>query len=483
MECKKCGAPAIEGASFCGKCGARLDGKIACKACGKLNLEEHDFCVYCGARIDGKTVCATCGNAHGESFCPYCGTAAKPAQAEKPAQTANKAGFKTVADIIANAAMLLGAVLSLIFVFFLGLKMQMNGQEEETMNIFYYFGEYAKEIKDIHIDQMNTTPWFIDSINSQLNAAGIIGIILSVAVLVTTATFAVIAIVKYSVGWAQGKHTNVEGWSLAAILCFLIGAVSLFAFNFVTVDGDFGDLGSLLGDDSAGLICFNDETVTAIVLLAVCTVISVVFRMICEGKALWAKENIKKQTLTLIGVVIAAATFGISQGVSFAFSMETDGVSASVGGAFVPLSGGITLGMASGFSSTSANGYYDITNTIAAMNNFSIFAAIFALAVSVFAGLALMENVRGATGKEDKSLLWSILAFASAVLTLLFSILAVSSLAEVFNIAQRIGGVAEPKNVIFGNYTAPILAVVFTAVLFVLSLIKNKKSAPATQNA
>lgn len=482
MECKKCGAPAIEGASFCGKCGARLDGKIACKVCGKLNLEEHDFCVYCGARIDGKTVCATCGNAHGESFCPYCGTAAKPAQAEKPAQTANKAGFKTVADIIANAAMLLGAVLSLIFVFFLGLKLQTAG-EEETMNIFYYFGEYAKEIKDMHIDQMNTTPWFIDSVNSQLNAAGIIGIILSVAVLVTTATFAVIAIVKYSVGWAQGKHTNVEGWSLAAILCFLIGAVSLFAFNFATVDGDFGDFGSLLGGDSAGLICFNDETVTAIVLLAVCTVISVVFRMICEGKALWAKENIKKQTLTLIGVVIAAATFGISQGVSFAFSMETHGVSASVGGAFVQLSGGITLGMASGLSSTSAKGYYDFTNAVAVMDTFSIFAAIFTIALTVFSGLALMENVRGAAGKEDKSLLWSILAFASAVLVLVFSIICVSSVAEVFNIAQRISGVAEPENVILGNYTAPILAVVFTAVLFVLSLIKNKKSAPAAQNA
>ena len=375
--------------------------------------------------------------------------------------------------------MLLGAVLSLIFVFFLGLKMQTAG-EEETMNIFYYFGEYAKEIKDMHIDQMNTTPWFIDSINSQLNAAGIIGIILSVAVLVTTATFAVIAIVKYSVGWAQGKHTNVEGWSLAAILCFLIGAVSLFAFNFATVDGE---LGSLLGGDSAGLICFNDETVTAIVLCVICVVTSVVFRMICEGKALWTKENIKKQTLTFIGVVIAAATFGISQGVNFAFSMETDGVSASVGGAFVQLSGGLTIGMAAGFSSASAKGYYDVTNAVAAMDNFSIFAAIFTIALTVFSGLALMENVRGAAGKEDKSLLWSILAFASAVLVLVFSIICVSSVAEIFNVMQSVGGVAEPENVILGNYTAPILAIVFTAVLFVLSLIKNKKSAPAVQNA
>lgn len=483
MECRKCGAPAVEGASFCGKCGARLDGKILCKACGKYNQEEYDFCVYCGARIDGKTVCATCGNAHEENFCPYCGTAAKPAQAEKPTQTAaGKSGFKTVADIIANAAMLLGAVLSLIFVFFLGLKMQVEGMEEETMNIFYYFGEYAKEIKDMNIDQMNTTSWFINSINTQLDAAGIIGIILAVATLVTTATFAVIAIVKYSVGWAQGKHTNVEGWSLAAIICFLIGAVSLFAFNFATVDGDLGSL--LGGSSSEGLISFNGETVTAIVLLAVCVVVSVVFRMICEGKALWAKENIKKQTLTLISLVLAAAVFGISQGVNFAFSIETDEIYASVGGAFVQLSGGLTIGMAANFTSTSARGYYDVTNAVALMGNFSVFAAIFTVALTVFSGLALMENVRGAAGKEDKSLLWSILALASAVLVLVFSIICVSGVAEIFNVAQTVSGVKNPENVIYGNFTAPILAVVFTAVTFVISLIKNKSaSAPVAQNA
>ncbi len=470
MECKKCGAPAVEGASFCGKCGERLDGKIACKACGKLNLEEHDFCVYCGARIDGKTVCATCGNVHGESFCPYCGTAAKPAQAEKPARTANKAGFKTVADIIANAAMLLGAVLSLIFVFFIGLKME--GADDSTMNIFYYFGEYAKEVKDMHIDKIDTTPWFMDSIFAQLDTAGVIGVILAVATLATTAVFTIIAIVKYSIGWAQGKHTNVEGWSLAAILCFLIGAVSLFAFNFAAMDGDLGTL--LGGAGSSGRIRFNDETVTAIVLLTVCTVISVVFRMIYAGKALWSKENTKKQTLTLISLALAAAVLGISQGVSFAFSMETEEVYASVGGAFVQLSGGLTAGVATGFRSVSTNGYYDVTNAVAMMGNFSVFAAIFTVALTVFSGLALMENVRGASGKEDKSLLWSILAFVSAVLVLVFSIIAVSSLAEIFNVIQKISYVADVENVIYGNFTAPILAVAFTAVLFVISLIKNK---------
>ena len=474
MECKKCGAAAVEGASFCGKCGARLDGKIPCKACGKLNLEEHDFCVYCGTRIDGKAVCAVCGNAHGESFCPYCGTAAKPEQKKPERAAANEVGFKKVADIIANATMLLGAVLSLIFVFFLGLTSQTDGGKEETMNLFYYFGEYAKEIKSLHIEQMNTTSWFINSINTQLDTIGVIGIILAVAILVTTVTFAVIAIVKYSVGWAKGKHENVEGWSLAAIVCFLIGAVTLYAFNSASADGDLGSL--LSGASSSNLISFNGETATAIVLLSICTVASIVFRMLCEGKALWTKENLTKQTLTLIALVFAAVAFGVSQGVNFAFSIETDDVYGAVGGAYLPLSSGLTIGMASVFTKNNAQGYVGVTNAIATMSNFSIFATIFAVALTVFAGLALMETVRGASGKEDKGLLWSILAFACAVLTLIFSIICVSCVAEILGIAQTVSGVKNPVEMIFGNYTAPILAAVFTAVLFVINLIKNKNA-------
>lgn len=484
MECKKCGASTVEGASFCGKCGARIDGKRPCKACGKLNDEAYDFCVYCGARIDGKTVCASCGNAHAENFCPFCGTAASPA---KPTQTAaGKSTFKTVADIIANAATLLGAVLSLIFVCFIGLKLQADGQAEETQGIFYYFGEYWKEIESMKLSQMDTTPWFIDSMTAQLNASGVIGIILAAAVLATTATFAIIAVVKYSVGWAQGKHVNVEGWSLASVISFLIGAVTYYAFNSVSAGSDLGEIGSLLGGaDFSGGVQFNDVTVTAIVLLSVCTVVSVVFRMLCEGKALWAKENIAKQTLVLTAVVLSAVAFGVSQSAAFAFALEADGVSLEIGANYIQLSGGITVGMASAFAKTSAKGYAAMTAAVATMNTFSVLAAIFAVALSVFSGLALMGNLRASTGEKDGTLLWSILALASAVLLLAFHIVVISSLTEVFNVAQEISGVTNPERLVTGNYATPIVATVFAVALLVISIIKNKpvKSVAIAENA
>ena len=68
MNCKQCGAPAVEGATYCGYCGARVDGKKSCHACGKLNDERFAFCIYCGTRIDGKTACKNCGTAHDGAF-------------------------------------------------------------------------------------------------------------------------------------------------------------------------------------------------------------------------------------------------------------------------------------------------------------------------------------------------------------------------------------------------------------------------------
>ena len=51
----------MEGATYCGHCGLRMDGRKPCESCGKLNDENVSFCVYCGTRIDGKKVCTNCG--------------------------------------------------------------------------------------------------------------------------------------------------------------------------------------------------------------------------------------------------------------------------------------------------------------------------------------------------------------------------------------------------------------------------------------
>ena len=55
----------------------RQDKSITCPKCGFENLEEASFCIKCGARIDGKVPCPKCGEyiPNDVDHCPKCGKA------------------------------------------------------------------------------------------------------------------------------------------------------------------------------------------------------------------------------------------------------------------------------------------------------------------------------------------------------------------------------------------------------------------------
>ena len=51
MQCVRCQQENVEGARFCGECGARLDA--GCPACGAANPPVNKFCQECGAPLNG----------------------------------------------------------------------------------------------------------------------------------------------------------------------------------------------------------------------------------------------------------------------------------------------------------------------------------------------------------------------------------------------------------------------------------------------
>jgi predicted amidophosphoribosyltransferase len=51
MRCVRCQQENVEGARFCGECGARLDA--GCAACGAVNPPANNFCHECGAPLGG----------------------------------------------------------------------------------------------------------------------------------------------------------------------------------------------------------------------------------------------------------------------------------------------------------------------------------------------------------------------------------------------------------------------------------------------
>ena len=138
MVCEHCGMVVDDSAVFCNQCGKRVDGKKACPICGKTNEKDFAYCQYCGARIDGKNVCAACGTAHDGEFCPTCG---KEKAAEEVAVTATAIKteskpfvltekHKSLLDMIGGIGMMIGVFFSLLFVFFIGVEINMASAAE-----------------------------------------------------------------------------------------------------------------------------------------------------------------------------------------------------------------------------------------------------------------------------------------------------------------------------------------------------------------
>lgn len=59
MKCEKCGFENLDNATFCIKCGNRLDGKILCPKCGEYIPNDASFCPNCGKEIPHQSVSET----------------------------------------------------------------------------------------------------------------------------------------------------------------------------------------------------------------------------------------------------------------------------------------------------------------------------------------------------------------------------------------------------------------------------------------
>lgn len=56
IKCPKCEFENLENATFCIKCGSRLDGKIVCPKCGEYIPSEASYCPHCGKEIPHESI-------------------------------------------------------------------------------------------------------------------------------------------------------------------------------------------------------------------------------------------------------------------------------------------------------------------------------------------------------------------------------------------------------------------------------------------
>ena len=178
MQCFNCGTENPQEATFCKKCGRKLDGTALCSACGKYTPADGEFCIYCGsnrnapvwlmpARFESSVPAA--GGAEAAPAATAAMRVCAPAATAQPAprdQRQIKAKVKTDASaaaavgmangIMGKIALILsavGALIPLIFVFLIDNSYSMgaggvSGGSPMGYSIFHYFGDAYKSVFD-----------------------------------------------------------------------------------------------------------------------------------------------------------------------------------------------------------------------------------------------------------------------------------------------------------------------------------------------
>lgn len=336
MVCEHCGMVVDDSAVFCNQCGKRVDGKKACPICGKTNEKDFAYCQYCGARIDGKNVCAACGTAHDGEFCPTCG---KEKAAEEVAVTATAIKterkpfvltekHKSLLDMIGGIGMMIGVFFSLLFVFFIGVEINMASAAEELgeaeRDIFYYIFDYFGDMKNVKVTDAKVNGF----LKTSMTVYGVMALVVSVATLATVIAFASRAITIYVKGWLGKTDEKADKWAFFTMLSFYmgVGAFLVLNKNEMSVMGMTVEM-ELSGAASAGMV-FSALGLATYLLC----------RWAKKGKALLEKQTLIKLGFIGGAVLILSIVCTQARNVGAYVSMAQSGMTISGAQAYLPFS-------------------------------------------------------------------------------------------------------------------------------------------------
>lgn len=302
MECKNCGAENIEHAIFCAKCGTRIDGKRACPSCGKLNAEENVYCNFCGIRLDGKTVCSSCGTAYLGNFCPQCGAKHKEsAAAESRALPQRSAG---VLAIIRNSLLFGSIVAMLIFSFFLGVSLSLDGKNWETSSAFYFIFNGWKDIS-VFFESLGTDIAIYSEAYFAVYMPSILIAVVYGANIIVNIVYATLATVSFS------KNIGRKEFSLRKYLIPV--AVTTLAAIIVPTILLFSLSKSASTQNLNLLVTISSPAIAEIVLVCVFLAAAIVMECILNGRKILADlRKIIPFGITAILLIVSLKILGTS---------------------------------------------------------------------------------------------------------------------------------------------------------------------------
>ena len=305
MICKNCETDNPDGAVYCMNCGMRLDGKRVCPTCGKETPADGKFCIFCGSDTSIK-----------QKPAQYA-AATKPQPAGKPQKSQNSqhaaAVAKTVFNKTALGAALACVLFSLIFVFLIGIVVEVDYDSifaatvKKTCGIKFFFGENFDNYHDMvdKIDAYNLTAGKFDIMSYFPADTTLITYIFETVIMAATvlavlilSVIATVFTVKNLLGKTQ---RNGVKYAIAAYLVYVLGTVLLYSvFNMDTnVDAV---------DTSVEL---SGATIAGLTLGGIFAAVAVICRVCEQGKELLNTQTIINYSFALVGIILLAVTLGL----------------------------------------------------------------------------------------------------------------------------------------------------------------------------
>ncbi len=301
MICKHCGNENPDNAAYCISCGKRIDGKIICSNCSNENPDNAIYCMHCGHRIDGKLVCSKCGTVcdTGTSFCYSCGQEFNNSNGsvinKMQQTTVAESGNRKIFNWLSISCFLILALCSLIFIFFVGYKIDINAIGADC-SIFYYFYDVFKEAADI----LKTYPKDNAFLALSMYLPAIIGTILTVGSLVSIVVCTILTALRFfrKVYNLKGNNNFVSP-AIGAYFVYLIAICTLYSINYIKLNGSGYNFG----------VSLNTVTIIGIVFGALFLILGIVLNFISKGKEAFTSVNFISKIILIIMTVFSVLAF------------------------------------------------------------------------------------------------------------------------------------------------------------------------------
>lgn len=454
MNCKFCETKNPDSAVYCKQCGKRIDGNAVCPVCHKLTPDDAVFCTECGARLDGKNVCEECGTLYEGRFCPACGKAKEKTHAPvktkgEPASMDESAAWQKILWHVGSGLGLLTAVCSLIFVFLIACSVSVDKSVSgilsdfgirDSMNLYYCFGEMYEDIA-ADLDSMMSYSAFEEI---SLYSVAAVQTTIAAGVLIAVPVLSVLTVIRFIFCYTGKKQKPVGTLAFATFLTYLGGAVLFLAANAMRIKLSVS--GSYISIKTDVPVSYSGATTAGIALCAVFAALSLACFIARRGKSLLNKNTIINLSFTAVAIAFLSVVIAFCSQPAVSVSETGSGRSSFYLG---------LLTLASVIPSalkTDAELYFSF-----AYIAYILLAAIVVL--SVLTTIKLCKNT--VEEKHSTGLGYTIAAFATCILCMIFAILAINETAE-----KIVGSSSSAET----GYTGMIVLCVFTALTMIVAI-------------